>query len=259
MSVLKDANERRKLLQDVSSLPIENVWLRASGFGATATGAATRHFIEVVRDLHEIGRPLIADAVGGLSGLAAVAFGAVGAVSHGVGQRESFDAGQWKRPSNGGGGGTGVRVYVAELDRYFREDQLNAIFRVRRSRALLACNDPTCCHNGVEDMVESSHSHFITQRFKQLDDLATVPELRRTQHFMLRYVDPAVRTSRLAARLNIEDEGVARTISEAKVRLGRLRETLTNLHLRDGNTSRSRAPRFRGIAGSDVSNAGHAS
>jgi hypothetical protein len=259
MSVLKDANARQSLMQDVSSLPIDNVWIKASGFGATATGAATRHFIEVVRDLHELGRPLVADGVGGLAGLAAVAFGAVGGMCHGVGQRESFDAGQWKRPSHGGGGGSSPRVYIAELDRYFKEEHLKEIFSARRGRALLACNDPACCPHGAEDMFENSHVHFITQRFRQLTELSNVPELRRVPHFMLKYVEAATRTSRLAARLKIEDDAVAKPIQEAKVRIGRIRDVLTDLHLREGNTSRSRSPRFRGELTLSNENTGQAS
>src|SRR5689334_3419559 len=45
-AVLRDEQQRRQLVGGITDLPIENVWLRVSGFGATATGAGTRHFIE---------------------------------------------------------------------------------------------------------------------------------------------------------------------------------------------------------------------
>jgi hypothetical protein len=121
-ALLKDQRARNEVIDGVGSLPIDNVWVRTSGFGATATGVGTRHYIEAMRDLHAIDRPLIADGVGGFSGLAAAAFGAVGSISHGVAQRESFDLNDWKKPSRGRSGGTATRVYVHELDRYFTED-----------------------------------------------------------------------------------------------------------------------------------------
>jgi hypothetical protein len=54
-AVLRDEQQRRQLVVGITDLPIENVWLRVSGFGATATGAGTRHFIESVADLHQFG------------------------------------------------------------------------------------------------------------------------------------------------------------------------------------------------------------
>jgi len=245
-AVLRDEQGRSELIDGIDSLPIDNVWLRISGFGATATGVGTRHFIEAVRVIHQIDRPLIADGVGGLAGLATIAFGAVGGISHGVGQKESFDASDWKKPSTGAGGGTATRIYVHELDRYFTEDQLNAIFAAKGGRSRFGCNDANCCHHGTEDMIENAHIHFITQRSRQIEDLSRVPELRRGEHFLLRHVDPAVRSARLGNLLRIEDEKVAKAISDAKARLVRLRDALADLQAREDAASRSRTPVFRG-------------
>jgi hypothetical protein len=247
-ALLKDEQARNELIDGLYSLPIDNVWLRTSGFGATATGVGTRHFIEAVRGMHHIGLPLVADGVGGFPGLAAAAFGAVGGVSHGVAQKESFDANDWKRPSQRNGGGSATRVYLHELDRYFTEDQLNAIFGAKGGRSRFGCNDTNCCHHGPEDMIENSHIHFITQRFRQIDDLASVPEARRVEHFLLRHVDPAVRSARLGAHLKIANEKVEKAMSEVKSRLVRLRDALADLQATEGTPSRSRSPAFRGGA-----------
>lgn len=233
---------------DIENLPIENVWLRTSGFGATATGSGTRHFVEAVRVLHSLGLPLVADGVGGFPALAAVAFGAVGGISHGVAQKESFKAREWKSPPAPGGGGARQRIYVHELDRYFNEDQLNAIFDAKGGKSRFGCNDTNCCRHGPEDMVENAHAHFITQRYRQLDDLSSVPEMRRADHFLLRHLDPAVRSARYAARLRISDEKVADAIDAVKSRLVRLRDALADLHAKEETPTRSRAPGFRGGA-----------
>ncbi len=247
-ALLKDEQARDELIEGLDALPIDNLWLRTSGFGATATGVGTRHFIEAVRGMHRVGLPLVADGVGGLAGLAAAAFGAVGSLSHGVAQKESFDANDWKKLSRRNGGGTTTRVYVHELDRYFTEDQLNAIFSVRGGRSRFGCNDTNCCHHGPEDMIENSHIHFLTQRSRQINDLARVPEARRVEHFLLRHVDPAVRSARLGAHLKIADEKVVKVVGDVKSRLVRLRDALADLQATEGTPSWSRSPAFRGGA-----------
>lgn len=251
-ALLKDEHARTEMIDGLNTLPIDNVWLRTSGFGATATGAGTRHFIEAVRWFHQIPHPLVADGVGGLPGLAAAAFGAVGGICHGVGQKESFDVNDWKKASLRTGGGATTRVYLPELDRYFTEDQLNSIFSAKGGKSRFGCNDTNCCHHGPEDMLENAHTHFIMQRTRQLDDLSSVPELRRAEHFLLRHVDPGVRSARLGSRLKIDDEKVAKAIDEAKSRLIRLRDALADLQATEGIPSRSRSLKFR-VGGPTVS------
>jgi len=245
-AMLKDAQQRQQLVSASRELPIENVWLRVSGFGATATGAGTRQFIECLRQLHQIERPIIADGAGGFSGLATLAFGAVGGICHGVGQKESFRASDWKKPASGGG--TRQRIYIPELDRHFTEEQLRAIFSVKGGRSRFGCNDTSCC-SGLDDMVENANAHFITQRSRQLHDISKVPEARRSEHFLLHHLDPAVRSARYGARLKINDENVRIAVGNAKSRLLRLRDALGDLHANAPAATRSRAPRFRGGSG----------
>jgi hypothetical protein len=246
-ALLKDGAERAPLMADLKSMPIENIWVRASGFGATATGAGTRHFVEAIRGFHELERPLIVDMAGGFAALGSVAFGAVAGLSHGVGQKETFKAADWRKPPSGGGGAS-ARAYVHELDRYFKEDQLQAIFDAKGGRSRFGCNDTNCCPHGGEDMIENSHAHFLTQRHRQLEDLSGVPETRRAEHFLLRHLDPALRSARHAARLKIADEQVMTAIGDAKLRLVRLRDALADLHEKNATETRSRSVRFRGGA-----------
>jgi hypothetical protein len=249
-ALLKDAEARAGFVADIQTMRIENVWLRASGFGADATGAGTRHFIESVRVLHGIGRPLIADMAGGFATLGVVAFGAVGGMSHGVGLKETFRAADWrKQPDEDGvGGGPAPRTYVKELDRYFKEEQLQAIFNAKGGRSRFCCADTSCCPHGAEDMIENRHAHFLTQRHRQLDDLSGVPEDRRASHFLLRHLDPAIRSARHAATLKIADEKVVEALGKAKSRMVRLRDALADLDEKGTVETRSRAPSFRGGA-----------
>jgi hypothetical protein len=244
-TLLKDAATRDAFVASIRSLPTDNLWIRASGFGATATGAATRAFIESMRGFHEIGKAVVADYAGGLSGLAAVAFGGVGGISHGMIQKETFRMGDWKKPATGGGGAT-KRVYVPELDRFLKEDQLNALFSIRGTRSRFGCNDATCCAHGAEDMIENPHKHFIIQRSQQIKALSEVPEARRAEHFLLHNLDRSVRSARLASRLKFNDEDLAKLINETKKRLVNLRDPLGDLHSTSSSATRSLAPKFRG-------------
>jgi len=246
-TLLKDAASRELLISGVRHLPIENIWIRASGFGATATGAGTRSFMESVRCFHELQRPLVADYAGGLSALAAAAFGVVGGMGHGVGQKETFKAsGMNTPPKPGERKGSTKRIYVPELDRSFKQEQLDSLFAVRGARSRFGCNDSNCCANGPEDMIENPHVHFITQRSRQLADLSKVPELRRAEHLLLRHLDPAVRAARLASRLHPDDQALVKAMLASKKRLVNLRDTLGDLHATDSSATRSLAPMFRG-------------
>jgi hypothetical protein len=245
-AVLRDEQQRLRLIPGINHLPVENVWLRVSGFGATATGTGTRHFIESVADLHQLGRPFVADCAGGFAALAALAFGAVGGICHGVGQKEGFRASDWKKPP--GPGGSKRRIYVPELDRHFTEDQLNAIFAAR-GRSRFGCNDPSCCRHGIDDMTENPHAHFITQRSRQLENLSMAPDARRAEHFLLQQLEPAVRSARLGARLKIADDDTRRLVDDARKRLVLLRDALEDLDSRGGIATRSPAVVFRGGGG----------
>ena len=246
-AVLRDAQQRSQVMIGISDLPVENIWLRVSGFGATATGTGTRHFIESVADLHHVGRPFVADCAGGFAALAALAFGTIGGICHGVGQKEGFRATDWKKPP--GPGGSKRRIYVPELDRHFPEDQLDAIFAARFGRARFGCNDTSCCRHGIDDMMENPHAHFITQRSRQLDNLSVVPEARRAEHFLLQQLEPAVRSARLGARLKIADDDTRRLVDDARRRLVSLRDALDALDSRGGIATRSPTVAFRGGGG----------
>ena len=245
-TLLKDSTARDAFFETARNAPADNLWIRASGFGATATGSATRAFIEAIRTFHEIGKPIIADYAGGLAGLAAIAFGGVGGHAHGVIQKETFHMGAWKTPAVGGGGAA-KRIYVPELDRFLKEAQLSILFSIKGTKARFACNDTACCAHGPEDMIENPQKHFLIQRSEQVKNLSAVPETRRAEHFLLHTLDPTVRSARLASRLKFNDESLAKLINETKKRVINLRDPLGDLHLTSTAATRSAMPKFRGL------------
>jgi hypothetical protein len=76
--------------------------------------------------------------------------------------------------------------------------------------------------------------------------------MQGAEHFLLRMLDPAVRSARQAAKLKFGDEQVQKLVGESKSRLIRFRDALGALHEAEAvgtDVSRSRAPAFRGGQG----------
>lgn len=164
--------------------------------------------------LQDLGLPLVLDMAGGFAGLSALAFGAFGGISHGAGQRESFDLAHWRRPPNGKGARARTRA---------------AACMVTRICSRMAT--PTSSRSAV-----ASLRHY--RRF---------PPSRRAENFLLRQLDPAVRSTRQASKLKFGDKGVQKLVVDAKSRLTRLRDALGVLHEADGATApTSASPPFRG-------------
>ena len=243
--VLKDPAMRQEQLAILDDLPVENLWVRAAGFGGKATGAATRHHLRSLAALHDASMPVIADMTGGFPGLAVLALGAGAGLAHGIGMKENFSLANWKKPPKGSGRG-GTRIYIAELDRYFSEDQLKVLLATRGARSRVACLDRSCCPHGSDDMIESSEAHFLKRRAGQIADLCAVPDHRRAWHFLERHLDPAVAVARQLDRCEITDSALAEAVSAAKVRLSRLRDAIAQHCEERSVQSHSRPLRFRG-------------
>lgn len=239
---LADISARQRLLSGFGSLPIDNVWLRVENFGATSTGVATRNFIESARDFHVHEKPVVVDYTGGLVGLSALSFGAAGGLCHGIGMKEKFDISSWKKP---GGKGGGTFIYVADLDRYLKPNQLSCFFEAKGGKSKFGCNDRDCCKQ-LQDMFDHHDEHFVVQRSKQLSELAKIPVERRADYFLLNLVGNTVRTARAASALKVNDTTLQKSLLENKKRLQRFEEALVNLNNTASGSSNSRVPAFRG-------------
>lgn len=97
--------------------------------------------------------------------------------------------------------------------------------------------------------MENPHAHFITQRSRQLENLSAVPAARRSEHYLLRQLEPAVRSARLGAKLKIAEDDTRQLVDDARKRLVGLRDALDDLEARGGVATRSEAVAFRGGGG----------
>lgn len=253
---LNDDSMRSDFLAGLDGLPYENLWVRASGYGSDAAPLATRRFIVAMTALHNLGKPVVADYLGGLVGFAGLAFGAVSGISHGVGERERFDARSWhKAPiakTEGDTFGRRVRVLVAGLDRSSTIPELELMANARGGRRLVACGNRECCQHGLSDMIAEPHQHAAFYNFAIIEAMAAVPDLNREHHFLNGPMADAVRralqvkdlkfsVSEAAAR-KVDIDSFKKRLADHYQRMLKLRSTLENLH-----ETRVDAPRARAV------------
>jgi hypothetical protein len=245
-AAFNDVAQRRVLVAAMRSLPIDSIWLRISGFGADATPAGVRKYISATRDFHGLGKPVIADCVGGLSAMAILAFGAAGGIAHGLAAKERFSAIGWHKPARPPDpdkkrGSNAYSVLLPGIDRLLKPEQVQALIDASGGRRLLSCNDRRCCPNGFDDTMRDPKGHYLRQRAWQCEAVSKVPESRRTQDFLDNTLASADRTARQIAKLRVTDTAVAAITARNAERLDRLRVVLENLRETEAVSTRSAA------------------
>ncbi|MCZ4093426.1 hypothetical protein [Sinorhizobium psoraleae] len=252
-----DDTERRHFVHGLDDLPFENLWVRASGFGADGTPLGTRRFITSMQHLHNLGKPVIADYLGGLVGEAALAFGAISGIAHGVGERERFNAGSWHKPpvkSEDGKGGRATRVSIAGISRTMTVNELELLASAKGGRKLVVCCDRSCCQHGLRNMLDDPRQHAVYQSMQVIEDLAGVPDLNRAQHFLQGRMTQVERTARAVKDLKIAaEDAVEKKVDLEKFqnRLSKHSRDMENMHKTLDDLFESRiegAPRARAIA-----------
>lgn len=193
---LRDSAYQNAFVAALRDLPIDQVWIRASGFGTMCSPAGARHYINSLSGMHGLQKPIIADHVGGIVGLATTAFGASSGLAHGLGEMERFDAGGWhKSPPprhEQESHGRMLRIFVPGIDRSVTVNELRALARARGGHRFIVCNDRSCCPHGLQDQISNWRSHVLHHQFGVSRRMAGIPDLRRSAHFLnsdLAFVD----------------------------------------------------------------------
>ena len=200
-----------------------------------------------MRDFIDIDRPIIADGVAGLAGLATVAFGAAGGIAHGVGVLERFDTRSWgKRQEKKSKGGAGARALVPMLDRQLKIDELKAIAAVNGGTRLVSCVDTRCCRRGLTDTLHDPKPHYLYQRRAPLEALSNIPESRRAEHYLSQILTPADRQARMLNRLKINDPKLNKVLYESGHRIEQLLNVLEDFQVASADDRRrASSPRLR--------------
>jgi hypothetical protein len=229
-AMLRNPAERRALIQGLRSAPAEGLWLAVDGIGSTSTSTAVRAYLEAAADFHDLRVPITADHIGGLVGLAFVAFGACGALAHGVTHGERFDTAHWRRRRGEQSFGVQRRVYLPALDMLLKPAEARGLFDFgRRATGLFACRDSNCCPRGATDMLHNPAQHFLRQRIDQMSKLGAVPASLRASRFVEQQLRPTTDAVLAAADLKWKDPAIAKRMHEQRLRLDRMRIALGSL------------------------------
>jgi hypothetical protein len=226
-AMFSDKNQRRAVINRLKSVPASALWLKVDRFGSDSNPTAMRAYLEGAAEFHELGIPVVADHVGGVVGLALLAFGAVGGIAHGVTMGERFDSSAWRKPRAGKAFSPSPRVYFPAIDLLLERDEAAALLNASsRSRVLFGCTDTNCCRRGVKDMLENPRRLFLFQRIKEIGGLSQVPEQLRPQRFLDQHLRPATDKAVAAAGINWEDDAMAKKMQKKRKWLDALRVAL---------------------------------
>lgn len=230
---LLDAAHRLQLLDAFQGLPIDNLMVRLSGFGADAGPLTTKRTLIALEDLHRLGYPVVLDHVGGLVGLSALAYGVVSGIAHGIGEHDRFDAREWHKPPKERDPeapfGRAIYIPLPGFDKSFRKADLQAIAAASGGRRLVACQDRQCCAHGLNSMLDNPRAHIAQQKRRAIAALQQVPDARRVGHFLDGEMRGAERKAGDLARLNTGDDKLNKALAEGRKRIdsmARMYETL---------------------------------
>ncbi len=247
----RTVDERQIILEKLRGLPIDSLWIKVSQSG-TVTHAAVRNLVNGAAEFHLLGVPLVGDMMGGLRGLSALAFGAVGGISHGVTQKESFNASSWTRPANSNSHGFtwAPRVHIAPLDIHLKREEAEAFFGAHGSKSRFGCREKICCPKGWKDMLDNPVRHSLIQRSGEIRRLSAIPEQLRAQRFMEETLRPATDAAVFSESLPLEaQENLAKRMSENRKVLERLRVGLGKFVQESRAVSFSQIPQRRAARG----------
>jgi hypothetical protein len=222
METLRKRAERQAIISAIADAPCDAVWLKSENFGDDATGEKAAAYIEACRDFHERGLPLVGDHVGGLPGLSALAFGAIGGIAHGVTMQQNFKAASWRRPLVPGGGGPVRRVYLAPLDMLVKPAVAQALMSASpRARAKCGCRDTHCCPHGAR--------HALYQRAREIETLAGAPQSVRVSEYLDQRVRKVSDDVAAVAGLSSLDKEIQKNFSRKQGDVSRFRQAMAHL------------------------------
>jgi hypothetical protein len=248
MEALRDDSRRSAIFAVIARAPCNSIWLKVENFGDDASGEKTVAYIKACQELHPRGVPLIADHVGGLSGLGTLAFGAVGGIAHGVTINQGFSASNWRRPPRKGGGNTERRVYLPQLDMLVNHEAAKKFLTSsQRVRSRHVCRDSHCCARGLSDMLDRPARHALYQRSRKVETLSAAPKSVRTSSYLdnvRRISDDVAR----AASFDKLDAEFRKKLLRQQKRLGHFRDAMAHLASVTQDRSFAIAPRRRSAA-----------
>lgn len=253
-TAINKAETRDDLIERICDLPVDNVWIRASGLDNEPKPQSAKQILASLYDLQRVGKPIIMDHVDGLMAQTLVAFGGASGIAAGIGERARFDAKSWhKLPKEREKGATfrrATRIPIGGLGRTLGKKELQLLAGAKGGRKYLSCQDP-CCAHGVKDMLTDPRQHSAYQATAPIAALSKIPDLNRERHFLEKPLLDAERLARNikdlnpsvaeATKLEVNLESLKKRMSEHHRKIGKFSDALSLLH----NERGAAAPRAK--------------
>ena len=230
---LHDFGRLAEITRHLRNLPFDNLVVRLSGFGADAAPGNIKNTFFALEALKQVGKPILLDHVSGLAGIGALAFGVASGIAYGVGERDRFDARNWhklpKERNSDHPRGRSIYIPITGLDRSFTKAEIDLIASAQNGRRAISCSDRNCCPHGLESMKENPKAHICYQKHQAFTQIATIPDSRRTSHFMDHHVRTAERKARDLVRVKTADDSINNRFRVSRKRIDSLSRTFENL------------------------------
>lgn len=230
---LNDVNFRQQAIEVLGDLPFDNLWIRASGFGNDAGAQPVARFIGSLAQLHNLGKPLVVDYLGGLVGEATLALGAASGIAHGIGESERFDARRWHKPPKERDperrGGRAKRVSVAAINRSFSVPEYRTLLSARGAKRLLIPDSYGAGLKTAADVIHDPKISTSQQAVKNFEELKSVPDAHRATHFMKTRLETAVEQAKQVKNLAPRVEVAKKNGIDIEKLMGRMNEHSKNL------------------------------
>lgn len=211
MADLTDENKRMELMNGLSGLPFDNVWMRMATSAGVAGPVTARSMVGMLARWHNFGRPIVADYMGGLTGEALLSMNVVSGISHGFGERTSFKIGGWgkaprKPEDDEGRGGRGTRIEVSSFGKSFLHKEMKVLLSAYGGKALLLPADKSSLPGGVSELRDDARLLCAAEAERRFDEIADTPTDKRPEVFAKTRMREAVSSARRAANLKPKPE-----------------------------------------------------
>ncbi|MDE0521561.1 MAG: hypothetical protein OXH79_06355 [Boseongicola sp.] len=252
---LIDPASRKALVETLSNLPVDALWMRLSGLGKEPGPQKIRSLVRMLGGLHNLGNPVILDYCSGLNAEAAEAFGVSSGAAGGILELDQFSARNWhKHPEMRDPDFKSGRpriVQVPGLGRGFRAHEFELLARAKGGRKLLLQSEHASA-TSIDEMVRSRKVIQALHIARSQEALQGIPDLNRAGHFLSKTVPAAERLAKdisflkpaeaqaKAAEVDLESL-LTRTRVHAET-MGKVADALEGLHEERGKDSpRARA------------------
>lgn len=215
--LLNDTGFRSAVMDAVDDLPFDNLWIRASGFGNDASAQPISALIMALTQLHNLGKPIINDYLGGLVGEMVMALGASSGFAHGIGELERFNARDWhkwpKERDPDKPGGRAKRVPIGGVNKALMVKELQTLLSAKGAKRLFSPDPAVAGIRTINELIEDPKIVASKESVAHFSALASVPTLHRGSDFIRRRMEPAVERARQIKNLTpspaiAEDKGV---------------------------------------------------